>query len=88
MALFNDVKTVEVKIKALDWLLSKIYCIVISRNTCNYSENQLLEGLLQINTMVLYMSFDRFLLADESCDLSQADKILIRVSPSPKLSDR
>ena len=25
------------------------------------------------------MSFDRFLLADESCDLSQADKILIRV---------
>ena len=35
MALFNDVKTVEVKTKALHWLLSKIYCIVVSRNTCN-----------------------------------------------------
>ena len=29
---------------------------------------------------VLYMSFDRFLLAVESRDLSQADKIIIRVS--------
>ena len=38
---------------------------------------------------VLYMSFDKFLLAFESRDLSQADKILIRV-PSfdfPKLSE-
>ena len=32
-----------------------------------------------LKTRVLYMSFDRFLLAVESCDLSQADKILIRV---------
>ena len=38
-------------------------------------------------TQVLYMSFDRFLLAVESRDLSQADKILIRVSSFPKLSD-
>ena len=38
-------------------------------------------------TQVLYMSFDRFLLAVESLDLSQADKILIRVSSFPKLSD-
>ena len=38
-------------------------------------------------TKVLYMSFDRFLLAVESRDLSQADKILIRVSSFPKLSD-
>ena len=30
--------------------------------------------------MVLYMSFDRFLLAVESRDLSQADKRIIRVS--------
>jgi hypothetical protein len=29
---------------------------------------------------VLYMSFDKFLLAVESRDLSQADKIIIRVS--------
>ena len=36
---------------------------------------------------VLYMSFDWFLLALESRDLSQADKILIRVSFFPKLSD-
>ena len=36
---------------------------------------------------VLYMSFDRFLLAVESRDLSQADKIIIRVSSFPKLSD-
>ena len=33
-------------------------------------------------TKVLYMSFDRFLLAVESRDLSQADKSLIRVSSS------
>ena len=38
-------------------------------------------------TQVLYMSFDRFLLAVESLDLSQADKILIRVSSFPKLSE-
>ena len=30
--------------------------------------------------MVLYMSFDRFLLAVESPDLSQADKSIIKVS--------
>ena len=35
-------------------------------------------------TKVLYMSFDRFLLAVESRDLSQADKILIRMSFFPK----
>ena len=34
---------------------------------------------------VLYMSFDMFLLAVESCDLSQADKGIIRVSSFPKL---
>ena len=33
------------------------------------------------------MSFDRFLLVVESRDLSQADKICIRVSSFPKLSD-
>ena len=32
------------------------------------------------------MSFDRFLLAIESQDLSQADKSFIRVSSFPKLS--
>ena len=37
--------------------------------------------------MVLYMSFDKFLLADQSHDLSQADKSNIRVSSFPKLSD-
>ena len=35
---------------------------------------------------VLYMSFDRFLLAVESCDLSQADKSIIRVYSFLKLS--
>ena len=34
-------------------------------------------------TRVLYMSFDKFLLAVESCDLSQADKSIIRVSSFP-----
>ena len=34
---------------------------------------------------VLYMSFDKFLLAVESHDLSQADKSIIRVSSFPKL---
>ena len=36
---------------------------------------------------VLYMSFDKFLLAVESRDVSQADKILIKVSSFPKLCD-
>ena len=31
------------------------------------------------------MCFDRFLMAFESCDLSQADKSIIRVSTFPKL---
>ena len=35
----------------------------------------------------LYMSFDKFLLAVESRDLSQADKSIIRVSSFPNLSD-
>ena len=39
------------------------------------------------STKVLYMSFDKFLLAVESRDLSQADKSIIRVSSFPKLSD-
>ena len=33
------------------------------------------------------MSFDKFILAVESRDLSQADKSIIRVSSFPKLSD-
>ena len=35
--------------------------------------------------MVLYMSFDKFLLSVESHDLSQADKGIIRVFYYPKL---
>ena len=39
-------------------------------------------------TMILYMSFDKFLLAVKSHDLSQAaDKSIIRVSSFPKQSD-
>ena len=38
-------------------------------------------------TMVLYMSFDKFVLAVESRDLSQADKSIIIVSSFPKLRD-
>ena len=38
-------------------------------------------------SQVLYMSSDRFLLTVDSRDLSQADKIIIRVSTFPKLSD-
>ena len=39
------------------------------------------------NPKVLYMSFDKFFLAVESGDLSQADKSIIRVSSFPNLSD-
>ena len=39
------------------------------------------------NSKLFYMSFDKFLLAVESHDLSQADKSNIRVSLFPKLSD-
>jgi hypothetical protein len=35
-------------------------------------------------TMVFYMSFDKFLLAVESPDLSQGDKSIIRVSSFPQ----
>ena len=38
-----------------------------------------------LSSKVLYMSFDKFLLAVESLDLSQADKSIIRVSSFPKL---
>ena len=38
-------------------------------------------------TWVLYMSFDKFLLAVESRDLFQADKSIIRVFSFPKSSD-
>ena len=38
-------------------------------------------------SMVLYMSFDKFLLAVESCELSQADKSMMRASSYPNLSD-
>ena len=37
--------------------------------------------------MVLYMLFDGFLLAVDSCDLSQADKSIIRVSSFPTLQN-
>ena len=52
---------------------------------------ELQQDELKINVSwvikVLYMLFDTFLLAVESRDLSQVDKILIRVSSFPKLSD-
>ena len=38
-------------------------------------------------TKDLYMSFDKFLLAVESRDLSQADKSIIRVLSFPDLTD-
>ena len=49
--------------------------------------NPVLSDLNTSETSVLYMSFDRFLLAVESRDLSQAEKSIIRVSSFPKLSD-
>ena len=42
--------------------------------------NPVLSDLNTSETSVLYMSFDRFLLAVESRDLSQAEKSIIRVS--------
>ena len=50
-------------------------------------QNQMLKNKFLSDTMVLYMSFDRFLLAVESRDLSQANKSIIRVFSFPKLSD-
>ena len=40
---------------------------------------------IAVSCLVVYMSFDKFLLAVESCDLSQADKSIIRVSSFPKV---
>ena len=42
-------------------------------------------GFFSSKCKVLFMSFDRFLLAVESHDLSQADKSIIRVSSFPIL---
>ena len=50
---------------------------------CNLHKEAIKQGTLY----VLYMTFDRFLLAVESRDLSQADKSIIRVSSFPKISD-
>ena len=46
-----------------------------------------LVGILVLKSLVLYMSCNKFLLAVESRDLTQADKNNIRVSPFPKLCD-
>ena len=54
--------------------------------TCSENYHKF-ERHIFLYVQILYMSFDRFLLAVESCDLSQGDKILIRVSSFPKLSD-
>ena len=47
-------------------------------------DNTASVGFKKQETWVLYMSFDRFLLAVELRDLSQADKSIIRVSAFPK----
>ena len=41
----------------------------------------------QLLFRILYMSFDRFLLAVESCNLSQAYKRIVRLYSFPKLND-
>ena len=51
------------------------------------SDRTLKAGMALVIIMVLYMSFDKFLLAFESRDLSQADMSNIRVSSFPKLCD-
>jgi hypothetical protein len=56
-----------------------------SLNLCNVGT---LASIYNLKSMVLYMSFHRFLLAVESRDLSQADKsIIIVLSSFPKLID-
>ena len=52
------------------------------------SFQELAEGLELVILLkkALNMSFDRFLVAVESCDLSQADRSMIRVSSFQKLS--
>ena len=56
-----------------------------NRGTCHRIIHNHVNTLLEFATGVLYMSFGRFLLAVESRDLPQADKILIRVSSFPNL---
>ena len=54
-------------------ILGSFLCLCLSQYT--------LEDFKRFyEAKVLYMSFDRFLLAVESRDLSQADKSIIRVS--------
>ena len=68
--------------------LAKLFC-----SSCTYEVSsdffstlaKLWAKLLPFVYEVLYVSFDKFLLAVESRDLSQADKSIIRVSFFPKL---
>ena len=64
--------------------LAKLFC---SSYTYEVSSDffSTLAKLLPFVYKVLYMSFDKFLLAVESRDLSQANKSIIRVSSFPKL---
>ena len=49
-----------------------------------YSSNNKRQKWAGMGLKVLYMSFDKFLLAVESRDLSQADKSITRVSSFPE----
>ena len=62
--------------------ISNKYTYYLSVDAMKYIHYKIAQKLI----MVLHMSFDKFVLAVESCDLSQADKSIIRVSSFPKLT--
>ena len=68
-----------------DWqsILRIVYKTILTFVFYRVSHHFRLVPLL--NIMALYMSFDKFVLAVESRDLSQADKSIILVSSFPKL---
>ena len=64
---------IRIKTKLIDFSITYIIRLLNTSPFLIISCTQLRGSKAQ----VLYMSFDRFLLAVESCDLSQADKSII-----------
>ena len=67
----------------VDYVDDSGQCVIDKR--CKSVFSIKLTNSVELRTQVLYMSFDKFLLAVEPRDLSQAYKSIKRVSSFPKL---
>ena len=86
LMLSRTFKYVEAKINIINGCLCLQFGL-ICLNILSWMWTKSFTLLLNCVAKVVYISFDKFLLAIESRDLSQADKSIIRVPSFPKLSD-